>query len=288
MADAATRDRDVFLAFERALDERVCDQVLPREWGRVVLTPSAPLIWDASWVELERVGLSPAEATAIADAELGGAGLAHRTVAALDQADGRRLAEELETSSEFPGWTVERTRYMAWRGGKGAAPSSVSSQLVPDSGTNCERTGAGRSEVAVREAGLAEIEGLRRALLEEETPGPTRDRAATIEQLLELDRRYGEAGGDRWFAAPAAGEPLSCCRLLRHGGIAQVEDVGTRAAARERGYAKAIVLAAVAAAQAAGDARIFLTADAADWPQAIYAGLGFEPVGDLTILRRPP
>ena len=57
---------------------------------------------------------------------------------------------------------------------------------------------------------------------------------------------------------------------------------------RERGHAKAIVLAAVAAAQAAGDATIFLTADAADWPQLMYAKLGFEEVGDLTILRRRP
>jgi len=67
-----------------------------------------------------------------------------------------------------------------------------------------------------------------------------------------------------------------------------VEDVGTRGEARERGYAKAIVLAAVAAAQADRNAPIFLTADAADWPQLMYAKLGFETVGDLIVLRRRP
>jgi GNAT superfamily N-acetyltransferase len=110
----------------------------------------------------------------------------------------------------------------------------------------------------------------------------------TVDQLLELERRYGQVAGDRWFVAPAAGEPLAACRLMRGGGIGQVEDVATRADSRERGYAKAIVLAAVAAAQAAGDSTIFLTAEAADWPQLMYAKLGFETVGDLTILRRRP
>ncbi|HJZ38656.1 MAG TPA: GNAT family N-acetyltransferase, partial [Solirubrobacterales bacterium] len=102
-------------------------------------------------------------------------------------------------------------------------------------------------------------------------------------------RRYGEVAGDRWFVAPAEGEPMSACHLLRDGkGIGQVEEVGTLAPARERGLAKAIVLAAIAAAQEAGDTTIFLTAEAADWPQLFYARLGFETVGEITVLRRRP
>jgi GNAT superfamily N-acetyltransferase len=135
---------------------------------------------------------------------------------------------------------------------------------------------------------LDEIEGLRRALIAEEMPAEVEELEATVDQLFDISGRYGDAGGDRWFVAPAEGEPLSACRLLRQGSIAQVEDVGTLERARERGYAKAIVLAAVAAAQAADDATIFLTAEAADWPQLLYARLGFETVGDLTILRRRP
>jgi len=82
---------------------------------------------------------------------------------------------------------------------------------------------------------------------------------------------------------------MSACRLLRDGnGIGQVEEVGTLTRARERGYAKATVLAAIAAAQAAGDETIFLTAEAADWPQLFYARLGFETVGEITVLRRRP
>ncbi len=270
MAGSATSDRDELLAFELALDEKVCDEVHRESWGRLFLTPSAPLIWDANWVGIEEVGLSVDQVVAIADDALGGEGFGHRTVCLLDQADGRRIGAEVEAeAARRPRWEVERTRYMVWRGG----------EIEP----------AEPTAVAAREVRLAEIEGLRRALIAAEAvPTGVPEPEATVEQLSEIDHRYGTAGGDRWFTAPAGGEPLSCCRLLTDGRIGQVEDVGTRADARERGYAKAIVLAAVAAAQADGNTPIFLTAEAADWPQLMYANLGFETVGDLTILRRRP
>jgi GNAT superfamily N-acetyltransferase len=283
MGDSTTSERDELMAFELALDQRVCDEVRTESWGRLFLTPSLPLIWDANWVGIEATGLEVDAVVAIAEEALGGAGFAHRTVCALDEADGRRLAEAVEAEpARWPGWEVERTRFMVWDG-SAVGPSKVSSQKSADSAGNCELTGG------VREVRLGEIEGLRRALIEEETvPTGVPEPGATVDQLFELNRRLGAAAGDRWFVAPAEGEPLSACQFLRQGGVAQVEDVGTRTAARERGYAKAIVLAAVAAAQAAGDTTIFLTADAADWPQLMYAKLGFEAVGDLTVLRRRP
>jgi hypothetical protein len=288
MAGSATSDRDELLAFELWLDEQVCDEVHQESWGRLFLTPSAPLIWDANWVGIEEVGLSVAQIVAIADEALGGEGFDHRTVCLLDQADGRRVGEEVEAdAADWSRWEVERTRYMVWRGG------TLDRALVD-----------GNAEVGVREVPLAEIEGLRRQLIAESSvPSGVPEPQATVDQLFELNRRYGEAGGDRWFTAPAppedgaaavserdsaAGGSLSCCCLLSDGRIGQVEEVATREDARERGYAKAIVAAAVAAAQADGDAPIFLTAEAADWPQLMYANLGFETVGDLTVLRRRP
>src|SRR5262249_46574993 len=53
-----TSDRDELLAFELALDEQVCDEVHRESWGRLFLTRSAPLIWDANWCGIEEVGLS--------------------------------------------------------------------------------------------------------------------------------------------------------------------------------------------------------------------------------------
>jgi GNAT superfamily N-acetyltransferase len=272
---SVTSERDKLLAFELALDEKVCDEVHRESWGRLFLTPSAPLIWDASWVGIEEVGMSVDQVVAIADEALGGEGFGHRTICLLDEADGRRLGEAVETeASRRPRWEVERTRYMVWRGAPEAGP--------PGAGGSAEAAGA-------REVRLAEIEKLRRTLITAEAvPNGVIEPQATTDQLFDIDGRYGLAGGDRWFVSPAEGEPLSCCRLLRDGRIGQVEDVGTCEHARKRGYAKAVVTAAVAASQAAGDALIFLTADAADWPQLMYAKLGFETVGDLTVLRRRP
>jgi ribosomal protein S18 acetylase RimI-like enzyme len=256
------------LAFELALDEQVCDQVHRESWGRLFLTPSAPLVWDSNWVGIEQVGMGVDQIVAIADDALGGEGFGHRTICLLDEADGRRIGEEVEAqAARWPRWEVERTRYMLWRGGE-VDPAA-------------EAAGA-------REVRLGEIADLRKALIAESTPRGVDDFDATVEQLLDLNVRYARAGGDRWFVAPADGEPASACCLLRGGGIGQVEDVATLEAARERGHAKAIVTAAVAAAQAAGDTTIFLTAEAADWPQLFYARLGFETVGELTILRRRP
>jgi GNAT superfamily N-acetyltransferase len=281
MEKGVTPDRDGLLAFELALDEQVCDEVRRESWGRAFLTPSAPLIWDANWVGIERVGMSVGEVFAIADEVLGGAGFAHRTICLLDEADGRRLGEAVEAeSARWPGWEVERTRYMLWRGGP-VYPPPASSQKPADSADKCELD-------LVREVGLDEIEGLRARLIGESMPRGVDEFDATVDQLLELERRYGVVAGDRWFVAPAAGEPLAACRLLRGEGFAQVEDVATLESARGRGYAKAIVRATVAAAQATGDQPIFLVADAADWPQLMYAKLGFEAVGDITILRRRP
>jgi GNAT superfamily N-acetyltransferase len=288
MGGSATPDRDALLAFELALDEKVYDEVRAESWGRLFLTPSLPLIWDASWAGIEQTGLSVDEVIAIADAALADAGLAHRTVCLLDEADGRRIGEAVEAEpARWPGWEVERTRYMVWRGDDPVTVSQhatpMSSQLSPHGEENCELTRGG-----VREVGLEEIAGLRRRLIGESMPKGIDQFEATVDQLLALEGRYGEAGGDRWFVAPATGGPLAACRLFRQGRIGQVEDVATREDARERGFAKAIVLAAVAASQAEGDTTIFLVADAADWPQLLYGRLGFESIGDLTVLRRRP
>lgn len=60
---------------------------------------------------------------------------------------------------------------------------------------------------------------------------------------------------------------------------AMVEQVGTLPDYRERGLARAAVSAAVAAAGEWGAELITVPADADDWPQLLYAKLGFEPVG---------
>jgi ribosomal protein S18 acetylase RimI-like enzyme len=257
--DTATRRR--LLDFEIGLDRRTSDEVVEEEWGLAFLSPSLPHVWDASWLAVERTGLAVEELVAIGDGVLGGAGFAHRTLVICDEADGARLRPQFEA---LPGWEVERVRYMAWRGDSGREAS-----------------------VAARETTLAEILPLRRELTRESMPAGSEDLEQTLDELLEMDRRFGEAGGDRWFVAPTERQ-AAACRLLAGEGIAQVEDVGTLEPARERGLAQSVVLAALAEAQALDPELIFLSADAADWPQLMYEKLGFEPVGELHIPRLKP
>ncbi len=250
------------LEFEIGLDRRVSDEVLERDWGTAFLCPSLPLIWDNSWIAVERAGIGGADLIALADEVLGGAGFEHRTIVPCDEADGARLVPEFE---QRPGWEVERVRYMAWRGDSGREAAAE-----------------------VRETALAEILPLRRALSRESMPAGLARLEETVEQLLEMEGRYGDAGGDRWFVADGPDGPAAACRLLAGGGIQQIEDVATLAPARERGLAQSVVLAALAEARARDPEIVFLSADAADWPQLMYAKLGFEPVGELQILRRKP
>lgn len=251
--------RDELLEFELSLDLKISDEVVAHEWGRAFLCPTLPLVWDLNWMLVEQEGMPAAEVIATADEVLGA--FEHRTVAIRGEADGVRLAEELADATD---WEVETTIYMVWRPGS-------------------ER----RAAVEARETPLAGCEELRRELiyagLSEEGAGV--DRKATSEQLLEMDRRFAAASGDRWFVAPPE-QPASACCLLGGNGIGQVEEVGTLAAARGRGYAQAAILAAIGASQEAGHRATFLSAEADDWPRRMYEKLGFEPGGTMHVLRR--
>lgn len=265
--DRAMRDR--FLEFERGLDRLVCDRCVEYGWGTAYLCPTLPAVRDMSWIAVERVGLGPEAVEALGEEALGGAGFAHRTVVPCDEDDGRRLAAEF---ARRPGWEVERVQYMTWR-------SSFAGHLK-----NKKRTPKGA--LGVREATLAEILPLRRRLQDELLRDGGGERDAVLDQLLEMDRRFGAAAGDRWLVAPAEGAPAAACRLLARGGVTQIEEVATLIAHRGRGLGTAVVRAALDEARAAAPQAIFLTADAEDWPRLLYERLGFEAVGDIHVLLR--
>jgi N-acetylglutamate synthase-like GNAT family acetyltransferase len=250
------------LDFELGLARRTCDEVVEADWGTAFLSPSLSHVWDASWLAVEETGLAAEKLIALADRVLGDAGFEHRTLLLCDEADGARVRPEVEA---LPGWEVERVLYMTWRSDTGHEPATP-----------------------VAELGFAEVMALRSELIRESMPAGIEALDETVGQLLERNRRLGEAAGDRWFVAPAGSERASACCLLTGDGVAQVEDVGTLESARERGLAQAVVLAALAEARALEAELIFLIAEAADWPQLMYAKLGFEAVGELHILRRRP
>jgi ribosomal protein S18 acetylase RimI-like enzyme len=251
--------RDQLLEFELALDLQANEEVVEYPWGRAFLSPTLPLAWDANWALIERAGMSTTEVVAAAEESL--AGYAHRAVAIRDEAEGERLSREI---AAIPGWEAERNLYMLRRDAGEIEPSGD-----------------------VLETPMAGCEDLRRELIRGEFPADTDDLEETADQLLEMGRRTGEAGGDRWFVAPPE-EPAAACCLLSGGEIGQVEDVGTLAAARGQGLAQAVIRAAIAASREAGHRHTFIVADADDWPRLLYEKLGFEVCGVLHILRKPP
>ena len=250
--------------FELAMYRETSEVVRECEGGYAMLCPSLPLIYDANDVILMEEGISAEEADRIADEEIGGMGMVHRSLGHRVVAEGARLEPGLKRL----GWEAEWAVYMVLRG-------------VPDR----------QSDIEVTEHPLEEIADLRRALIREDLPLGQPKLAETTEQLLEMHRWMGEAGGDRWFVArDDHGNPASACRLYESEdkSLGQVEDVATLREARQRGLARAVVSAAIAASREAGHEHTFIAAVADDWPQLLYARVGFEPVGRLAWFRKKP
>jgi ribosomal protein S18 acetylase RimI-like enzyme len=76
------------------------------------------------------------------------------------------------------------------------------------------------------------------------------------------------------------GAVAAWCHLYHLGGEAQVESVNTLPEWRGRGFAKAVVLDAVATALEADCRMVFLVAYRDDWPRHLYDRLGFAVVGE--------
>ena len=246
------------LESELELNALACDEVVAHEWGRSFLSPSLPDVWDANFITIERPGLSPEEVLAAADGAL--AARRHRKVVVVDEDEGRRLGAAI---ARLPGWEVERILHMVWEGESGREPPAP-----------------------VAEVGLAACAELRYELILGELPAELERREEAAEQLVEWGRRLTAPGGDRWFLAPAESPAATCCLL--GGDPAQIDDVATLPAARGKGLATSVVLAALAASLAAGHRTTFLSADADDWPRRLYAKLGFVTRAEVRVLRRLP
>jgi hypothetical protein len=250
------------VAFELARDVQVCERFERYEWGRAFLNPTLNLVWDANCIVVERAGMRADEIAEAADEVIGSAGMQHRAVVVYDEEEARRLEPELEEL----GWQSEPNVYMVLR-------------RAPDS----------ESTIEVAERPQDEIEDLRRRIITAELATIDEHGKAVVEQLLDWDRRVGKSDGDRWFVAPAGGEPASACRLLARDRIGQVEDVATLAESREQGLARAVTLAAARASVHDGNEFTYICALANDWPRLLYAKLGFDDVGYVyDFKRRPP
>jgi ribosomal protein S18 acetylase RimI-like enzyme len=98
-------------------------------------------------------------------------------------------------------------------------------------------------------------------------------------QLFAGKELIGRRVRARYFAIVLDGKVVSYTDLYQDETEAQIEDVGTLHEYRQRGYASAVVLAAIEAARADGAEFVFLVADLEDWPKALYRRLGFDELG---------
>jgi GNAT superfamily N-acetyltransferase len=242
--------------FLRRTEESVCDRVQPTAHGAAMLTPSLPLVWQLNGIHVDNPDVG-AEAL-VRETEEVQRSFGHRKLVVHDEALGARLTRPLEAL----GWNVFRLLVMVQR-------RSPEPEVPPGAG----------AEIA-RARGAAALAAFRR-----EQPFGWQEEA--VRQLEAMDERYGRALEAHDFASPPD-DPACACRLYSDGELAQVDEVGTVEARRGRGHATAAVLAATGYARAAGRSPIFLLTDANDWPQLLYAKLGFDAIGAVHEFLRLP
>lgn len=250
------------VAFEHRLQEGAAERVEPFAWGRAVFNDTFHRVYDlnALRVESPEEGLTADSLAAEADRLHVAAGHEHRRVVVPDHPRGERLAPGFRAL----GWEVRRFLFMG--------------QLrEPDDST---------VRAAVRELDEATHWEAKRWFM---AGAPEAFDDLVIRQLLEKDRLKEEIVDFRRYGVEDDGKVVSVCELYSDGSTGQVEDVSTQEPYRGRGYARATVLTAIAAAREAGCDFVFLVADQDDWPKALYAKLGFDPLGVVyDFLKLPP
>jgi ribosomal protein S18 acetylase RimI-like enzyme len=214
----------------------------PSSVGTAFYDEQIPLRLDSNFLRVDR----PASPEAVlAESER----LGRRMVVVPDAEHG----EELAPFFAGRGWLVRRHVLMA-------------QHREPDRSADLSR---------VEEVEEAELRPPRQRVVAGEPWG----KPEVMAQLFAAKHRIAERVRVRFFALRAGGEVASYTDLYQDGAEAQVEDVGTLPEHRERGYATAVVLAAIAAARADGAEFVFLIADLEDWPKELYRKLGFDELG---------
>lgn len=246
------------LELDRRVALRAARESIAIPEGWVVLHPGLP---DVHWLNMlilvppVPASLDAGRLTALGDRWLGHLG--DRLVRVQDGDAGAALAPPLLDA----GWERRRTVFMVFREDRQA--------LVGDP--------------RARRISETELQAVSLAANEETSFGV--HAAPGLARRLSQAQAAARAGTTAWcFGAGADGGLQSTCTLFLDPDVsgvrvAMVEEVGTLAAYREQGLAKAVVCAAVRAAREWGAQLITVPADADDWPQLLYAKLGFEPVG---------
>lgn len=252
--------------FERAFafldlqDERVAEELVPTDYGPVVVDTRLPLVHDLNFLRAEHAeGASADELAAEAERVQGAApGVRHRRVNVRSEEERARL----EPRFAALGWQPQRFVLMAHR-----------------------RDSDRRARDHVREVDEPTLRPLRERAIRGMPHGKDE---VLVQQIVEHHRRIAEAIPTRLFAAEVDGRLVAHAELYSEGGVGQIEDVFTLPEYRGRGLARTLVLRAVEESRADGNELTFLVSDADDWPQRLYERLGFETVGRYARFLRQP
>jgi GNAT superfamily N-acetyltransferase len=180
--------------------------------------------------------------------------------------DDEPVAQRLAVELEGRGWERQRTLWMALRSDPSAA------------------VGDDRA----RELHEDELRSLQLACLRQEVAAPT-ELPALLADAQALLRATTTSLG--FGAGPPGADPASTCTLFLDADVAgqrvaSVEAVVTRREHRQQGLARAAVSLALRAAGEWGADLIVVGADADDWPQLMYASLGFRALGRRWLFTR--
>jgi ribosomal protein S18 acetylase RimI-like enzyme len=235
-------------SFEATLQDRCAERTAEFDFGTALFRSDLARVYDENFLRVERGfdQVSARQLVSDADRLQGAAALGHRKIIVPDEAAGRRLDPELAQRR----FRRSVLLTMAYAGGTPAAPAHP--------------------------VGEVEMAELRSSRLDAFVSDLHSQAARQIVAHLEL---LAGVVPTRGYAVMVDGKAASWCVLYEEGGIGQIDDVVTMGRYRRRGFARAVVLAALQASLESGNDMTFLVADDDDWPKNLYAEIGFEPVG---------
>lgn len=242
------------LAFLQQTAELAADQTHPLDAGCVVRSPSLPLVWGLNHVRVS----GPAtyeQATRLAEEHLGD--LPYRQLVIQHE----HSAQQLEQALSADAWKPDVELLMVL-----ARPPEVQADTA-----------------AVVEVSEDEASELMRRWLSEDPKMTTE----TLDQVVAATNREADVRHARHLGLrDETGALVAMTRLYSDGITAQVEDVYTVPAWRNRGCARRLVTRAVALAHEAPHQLVFIVADDRGWPKHLYTRLGFDPIGRMGVFHR--
>jgi GNAT superfamily N-acetyltransferase len=250
-------DLERIVGFCRDLDERCSERIFSSFLATALLCESLPLVYDRNFLRVEDAGANANELAALADRIFGAAGMAHRKVISDSAGIGERLTPQFESM----GWKIDRALAMVHSG-------SVEQEPLP----------------LVAEVDSEEM----LPFWESEERAFHPESEELVDQLTKQHLLVKQKIDCQYFARRLDGRVVSGCQLYSRGATAQIEAVGTLNGYRNRGLASSVVRRAAWEAFASGHDLVWIMADEKDWPKALYAKLGFSPVGRFFGFMRKP